>query len=54
MTLRMRCPAGLHDQRRLEVPTLEVAAGLSLQLKGENVQDHAQLRSGAGKLGGYA
>src|ERR1700712_4719765 len=44
---------GLHDQRRLEVPTLEVAAGLSLQLKGESVQDHAQLRCQSSKLGGY-
>ena len=31
---------GLDDQRRLEVPALEVALGLALQLGGDGVEDH--------------
>ena len=44
----------LHDQRRLEVPALEVVLGPALQLLGNRAQDHGPSGIGGGKVGRYA
>ena len=44
---------GLHDQGSLEVPALEVAAGLSLQLEGKGVEDYGPAPERSSKLGMY-
>jgi hypothetical protein len=45
---------GLDDQGCLEVPSLEVGAGLALQLRGDDIQDHGALRNRRRRFGPYA
>ena len=43
----------LDDERGLEVPALEVAAGLSFSLRARALRIMGRLRGRSGKLGGY-